>query len=561
MFATGTFTGTTDFDFGPGVTSLTAAPFGSAFVAKYAAGGGLVWAKKLGGTDASTSGDAITLDGAGNVYSSGVLSNGSADMDPGAGTFTLTNLSGNANSFIEKLDPAGNFVWARQFANDPSIAAGVWTAGLGVDAAQNVYVTGIFTGRVDFDTSPTTTYTSTFDTTFPSGDGYAAKLTAAGDLAYLVRIGSAAGREDGNGIAVDAAGDAYVTGEFTNTTTIDATAGDTTLTSAGNDDVFVLRLGPTGGLDWARRIGSAGNDGGQAIALDGADNLYLSGYFAGTVDFDPNGGVSNRTYAGGFVDAFALRLTTDSTFVNAWGLGGTDYEFGNAVAVTGAGTVAVAGRFQGTADFDPGPGTLNLTSAGDNDAFVATIAQAAPNRPPVAADDSYATDEEIALTISAPGVLGNDADPDGNPLTAVRVAAPAHGSVTVNANGSFTYRPGPQLQRAGLVHLQGHRRQPGQQRRDREPHRPPGQRRPVPLAGRPGRHHGRGHAAARPGPRRSTRTATRSRSPSSRRRPTGRWCSTPDGTFTYTPAAELHRARRIRVQGVRPVTGRPTAAA
>ena len=347
VFATGTFTGATDFDFGPGVTSLTAAQFGSAFVAKYTPAGGLVWAKKLGGTDASTSGDAITLDGAGNVYSSGVLSHGSADMDPGPGTFTLTNVSGNANSFIEKFDPAGNFVWAKQFANDPAIAAGVWTAGLGADAAQNVYVTGVFVGRVDFDTSATTTYTSTFDTTSPSGDGYAAKLTAAGDLAYLVRIGSAAGREDGNGIAVDAAGVAYVTGEFTNTSTIDATAGDTTLTSAGNDDVFVLRLGPAGGLDWARRIGSTGNDGGQAIAFDGADNLYLSGYYAGTVDFDPNGGVSNRTYAGGFTDVFALRLKTDSTFVNAWGLGGTDFEFGNAVAVTGAGTVAVAGRFRG----------------------------------------------------------------------------------------------------------------------------------------------------------------------------------------------------------------------
>jgi VCBS repeat-containing protein len=441
VFATGTFTGTTDFDFGPGVTTLTAAPFGSAFVAKYASGGGLVWAKKLGGTDASTSGDAITLDASGNVYSSGVLSNGSADMDPGPGTFTLTNVSGNANSFIEKLDSAGNFVWAKQFENDPSIAAGVWTAGLGVDAAQDVYVTGVFVGRVDFDTSGTTTYTSTFDTTFPSGDGYAAKLTAAGDLAYVVRIGSATGREDGNGIAVDTAGNAYVTGEFTGATTIDATAGDTTLTSAGNDDVFVLRLNPTGGLDWARRIGSTGNDGGQAIAFDGADNLYISGYYANTVDFDPNAGVTNLTFAGGFTDVFALRLKTDSTFVNAWSLGGTDYEFGNAVAVTGSGTVAVVGRFRGTADFDPGPGTLNLTSAGDDDAFVATIAQVTPNRPPVAVDDAYATDEDTALPIAAPGVLANDTDPDGNPLTAALVAGPAHGTLTFNADGSFTYRP------------------------------------------------------------------------------------------------------------------------
>ena len=79
------------------------------------------------------------------------MSNGTADMDPGSGTFTLTNSSGNADTYISKLDASGNFVWAKKFSNDPSIAAGVWPEDLVLDGNQQVYISGIFVGRVDFD--------------------------------------------------------------------------------------------------------------------------------------------------------------------------------------------------------------------------------------------------------------------------------------------------------------------------------------------------------------------------------------------------------------------------
>src|SRR5260370_9870222 len=63
------------------------------------------------------------------------------------------------------------------------------------------------------------------------------------------------------------------------------------------------------------------------------------------------------------------------------------------------------------------------------------------NRAPVAVDDSYGLNKNSSLTLNAPGVLSNDTDLDGDALTAVLVATAAHGSLTLNANGSFTYTP------------------------------------------------------------------------------------------------------------------------
>ena len=63
------------------------------------------------------------------------------------------------------------------------------------------------------------------------------------------------------------------------------------------------------------------------------------------------------------------------------------------------------------------------------------------NDEPVANDDAYSTDEDTVLTVAAPGVLGNDSDVDGDPLTTVLVTGVANGTLTLNADGSFDYTP------------------------------------------------------------------------------------------------------------------------
>jgi VCBS repeat-containing protein len=111
----------------------------------------------------------------------------------------------------------------------------------------------------------------------------------------------------------------------------------------------------------------------------------------------------------------------------------------NGTAVlNGDGTVTFtpALNFFGTAGFDYTLSDGSLTDTGH-----VTVTVNAVNDAPVATNDSYSTDEDIPLTVPAPGVLGNDTDVDSATLTAVKVSEPAHGTLTLSANGSFTYTP------------------------------------------------------------------------------------------------------------------------
>ncbi len=120
-------------------------------------------------------------------------------------------------------------------------------------------------------------------------------------------------------------------------------------------------------------------------------------------------------------------------------LGGVAGSFGGPTNFpTGSSLTSVAvDDFNG--DGKPDLAVANTTFFNDNVAVL--LNNTTTNQAPTAAGDAYTTAEDTALTVAAPGVLGNDSDPDGNPLTAVLESGPSHGTLTLNANGSFTYTP------------------------------------------------------------------------------------------------------------------------
>ncbi|MEI7609884.1 MAG: DUF4347 domain-containing protein, partial [Rhodospirillaceae bacterium] len=235
---------------------------------------------------------------------------------------------------------------------------------IAVDASGNVYVTGSFTGTVDFDPGPgITTMTSAGST-----DIFIEKLSATGDLIWTARLGGS-GADIGYGVTVDGSGNVYATGSFSGTADFNPGAGTANLTSNGGTDAFLEKLDSSGTYVWAKAIGGSDADIGHGIAVDGSGNVYATGSFSVTADFDPGADAANLTSNGG-TDVFIEKLDSSGSYVWAKAVGDSGADIGYSIVVDGYGNVYATGSFSGTADFDPGAGTANLTSNGGTDAFL-----------------------------------------------------------------------------------------------------------------------------------------------------------------------------------------------
>ena len=195
------------------------------------------------------------------------------------------------------------------------------------------------------------------------------------DLVWAKRAGGTSS-DSGAGIALDGAGNSYVTGAFIGSATFGpGETNETTLTSAGDDDIFVAKYDASGDLVWAKRAGGTGFDAGIGIAVDGSGNSYVTGFFQGSATFGP--GETNETTmtSAGFIDIFVAKYDASGDLVwakQAAGSRGATTDFGQGIAVDGAGNSYITGRFQGSAAFGAGEtNETTLTSAGISDIFVA----------------------------------------------------------------------------------------------------------------------------------------------------------------------------------------------
>ena len=352
VYMTGGFEGTVDFDPGSGTTNLTSTGGTDIFISKLDTDGNLLWAKSLTGVDYEEA-FAITVDPDGNVYTTGKFS-GTADFDPGVGAFNL--IAANEDIFVSKLDSNGNFIWAKQLGSGEGDS-------IAVDSTGNVYTTGFGTG--DFDPGP-----GVFKLTSLGGDDiFISKLDSNGNFGWATGM-TGNGNDFGSDIAVDPSGNVYTSGSFENTVDFDPGPSIFNLNSAGFLDMFLSKLDTDGNLVWAKRTGGTGADYGLNIALDSTGNIYSTGRFRGTVDFNPGAGILNLTSAGGF-DIFLSKLDASGNLLWAKGMGESGFDEGRSLAVDSGGSVYIGGKFENTVDFDPSAGTFNLTSAGTGDVFAA----------------------------------------------------------------------------------------------------------------------------------------------------------------------------------------------
>lgn len=281
------FTSKIDFDPGPATYSFTTQGGVDMGISKLDNSGNFVWARVIGSASTEYIYD-LVVDQTGNIYATGFFT-GTVDFDPGAGVATMSPAPGaDRNAFVLKLDKDGNYLWAKIIGD--YLAEG---SSLVLDASDNCYVTGVYSGNPDFDPGAGTQLLNPSSVSYQNV--FILKLNSSGDFVWAKSIDNRGsdGPVRANGIVVDHSGNTiYLTGSLQGDADFDTGPGVLLLSSdntgvLGNADIFLCRLDGVGNTLWAKNIGTdAANDEGLAIALDAVGNAYITGNFSQSVVFD-----------------------------------------------------------------------------------------------------------------------------------------------------------------------------------------------------------------------------------------------------------------------------------
>jgi len=242
---------------------------------------------------------------------------------------------------------APDWQWATQAGgNDHGYGQGIT-----IDDEGNSYVTGYFLG--------TATFGSYSITSSGDKDIFVAKIDADGNWLWATKAGGSS-EDIGLEITIDAAENSYVTGNFEGT----ATFGSYSLTSSGENDIFVAKMDANGNWLWATKAGGTDNDNGFGITIDNAGNSYVTGTFRETANFG-----SYSLTSSGNTDIFVAKMDAVGNWLWATQAGGTSNETGFGITIDNAGNIYVTGWFSDTATF----GAYSLSSSGSADIFVAKM--------------------------------------------------------------------------------------------------------------------------------------------------------------------------------------------
>jgi hypothetical protein len=367
VYCTGEFRGTVDFNPLGTTTNLTAFSGYNAFIVKYSPDGVFQWVKKFGGTSQGyESGRSITVDGSGNVISSGMFY-AAVDFDPGAGISEL-NFSNYYASYISKLNSDGEFVWAKGFGGTY-----ITPTEMKADENNNIFCVGYFYDNVDFNPGA-----GTYILDGQYYDTYIAKLDAQGNFVWAKQFTSNNYCLT-NEIHIDDNGDIYAAGGFNGTTDFDPDLVNTQTVSNTTYQYrpFLVKLNSDGLFQYLKQLSP--NSTGQAIGIkrDNDGNIYVAGHFYGTSDFDPDPvNEFPMSSINSYEDIFITKLDSDGDFIIAKSMGGDNYDYVSGLMMNPTtGLLMLTGNFVGTCDFDPSENSANLTSAGYTDAYIARYVQ------------------------------------------------------------------------------------------------------------------------------------------------------------------------------------------
>jgi len=364
---TGLIQGTVTFGQGEAnETTLTSAGSEDIFVARYNPDGTFAWARHDGGSNYGGSEISTLSDGSSVVTG---YFYGTATFGLGEANETTLTSAGEGDIFVAKCNPDGTLTWARR------------AGGSGHDGSCGISTmsdgSSVVTGR--FQSSAATfglgEANETTLTSAGSDDIFVAKYNPDGTLTWARRDGGSGYGEVSFGVSTMSDGSSVVTGtfSFSGTATFGlGEANETTLTSAGEGDIFVAKYNPDGTLTWARRAGGSGHDGSYGISTMSDGSSVVTGDFQGTATFGQGEANETTLMSAGVYDLFVARYNNDGTLAWASRAGGSNSDVGKDISILSDGSSVVTGYFNGNATFGQGEANeTTLTSAGGCDVFVA----------------------------------------------------------------------------------------------------------------------------------------------------------------------------------------------
>ncbi|MDZ4751594.1 MAG: T9SS type A sorting domain-containing protein [Flavobacteriales bacterium] len=338
----GTYSNSCDFDPSESEYILETFGYGDAFVAIYTSAGELDWVKAIGGSANTDIAWGCTSDSNSNIYFGGYFI-GSADLDPSINEFPVFVPNGaTPDLFLVKLSPDGEFIWGGTMAG-----SGLeYPYGMSVDAEQNLIVSGLIEGSIDFDLSDSEQIIDS-----PSGatgmNCYIAKYSQDGDLIDAKIFG---GQGDDVVRTMIPTNSGYLLGgRYSGQGDFDPGIGDLNFESFGDWDAFLIQLDFDFNVIWSYNFGDEGQDSFNDLALDAFGNIVACGSFEIANDFDPTAEeyilTVPETVEGIYKDAFALILSPAGEFKEAQNFGGWNDDKGNGIAVSGS-KILLLGNFK-----------------------------------------------------------------------------------------------------------------------------------------------------------------------------------------------------------------------
>jgi hypothetical protein len=354
--------GNIDFDPSAATQTLSGSPaIYNVWVNKLDANGNYLWAKLFNVNNNGNGKTVAKINSLGEVVVGARFLN-SSDFDPGAGTFTMTTNT-NANGFFAKLNSNGSFAWAKQF-QQLSGAAQAFVGDIEIDNLNNIFVSGYYSGTIDFDPSPTATVSLT--NSMPTG--FLAKFDNAGNFVWVKSLEGSAVISKPTASFLDKNKNVLITGTFKGLVDFDPSAASYTL-NAQNTEAFVLKLDSNGMFIWAKQFA----DGisfhnvfippAADIITDSNNDVYITGATKDSLDFDP-GAASYYLKSKGAEDVYVVKLTTSGNFVWAKMFGGTGTDISSSLVVDNSNDVYISTDFETSyaVDFDPGIGVSTYTA-------------------------------------------------------------------------------------------------------------------------------------------------------------------------------------------------------